>query len=363
MAKQFKAKKITIFLSLLLISTFVSCSKIDKETILSPNVTEDIKVEENEVKVTLEKGNSYLNDNDFANAKLTYEKATSIDKVNKDIYLQIKDKYLELTRFDDALYFVQLALNNNTDIDNMKIISDNIKSKFEITSIDKSLYEGESYTLPSELSTKINNENVSIPVTWNNSVINTSTAGTFSYLGTNKEYSRQFSATLTVVPPIVSAVVPPVVPPVVAPVIPSVVDEEHCYVKNIYKSNGKTYIDVDLVEFLRGNAALEGAIKDNNSKVGIDDDTGKKFVPDGYYIRDNVHAEITYEVSQNSTFNLAELQIHPNSSSNKDIPVPVPYDRFESYIKSNINGDYRSNLCLIKFKNNVVYDVSYVYTP
>ncbi|SDP53635.1 tetratricopeptide repeat protein [Clostridium gasigenes] len=358
MVKQFKAKKSTIFLSLLLISTFVSCSKIDKETILSPNVTEDIKVEENEVKVTLEKGNSYLNDNDFANAKLTYEKATSIDKVNKDIYLQIKDKYLELTRFDDALYFVQLALNNNTDIDNMKIISDNIKSKFEITSIDKSLYEGESYTLPSELSTKINNENVSIPVTWNNSVINTSTAGTFSYLGTNKEYSRQFNATLTVVPPIVSAVVPPVV----APVIPSVVDEEHCYVKNIYKSNGKTYIDVDLVEFLRGNAALEGAIKDNNSKVGTNDD-GSKFVPDSYYIRDNVHTQITYEVSQNSTFNLAEFHIYPNSSSNGTITVPVPYDRFESYIKSHINGDYRPNLCLIKFKNNVVYDVSYVYTP
>ena len=135
MNKKFKAKNLSIFLSLLLISTFVSCSKIDKETILSPNVTEDIKVEENEVKVTLEKGNSYLNDNDFANAKLTYEKAISIDKVNKDIYLQIKDKYLELTRFDDALYFVQLAINNNTDVDNMKIISDNIKSNFEITSI------------------------------------------------------------------------------------------------------------------------------------------------------------------------------------------------------------------------------------
>ncbi len=200
MNKKFKTKNLSIFLSLLLISTFVSCSKIDKETILSPNVTEDIKVEENEVKVTLEKGNSYLNDNDFANAKLTYEKAISIDKVNKDIYLEIKDKYLDINRFDDALYFVQLALNNNTDIDNMKIISDNIKSKFEITSIDKSLYEGESYTLPSELSTKINNENISIPVTWNNSVINTSTAGTFSYTGINKEYSRQFTAILTVLP-------------------------------------------------------------------------------------------------------------------------------------------------------------------
>ncbi len=102
---------------------------------------------------------------------------------------------------------MQLALNNNTDIDNMKIISDTIKSKFEITSIDKSLYEGDSYTLPSELLTKINNENVSIPVTWNNSVINTSTAGTFSYAGRNKEYSRQFNATLTVIPPIVPSTV------------------------------------------------------------------------------------------------------------------------------------------------------------
>ena len=354
MNKKFETKNLSIFLSLLLISTFVSCSKIDKETILSPNVTEDIKVEENEVKVTLEKGNSYLNDNDFANAKLTYEKAISIDKVNKDIYLEIKDKYLALTRFDDALYFVQLAINNNADVDNMKIISDSIKSNFETATINKSLYEGDAYTLPSELTTKINNEDISVPITWNNSVINTSTAGTFSYLGTNKEYSRQFNATLTVIPSVVPAVVPAVVP--------DVFDEEHCFVKNIYKSNEKTYIDVDLVEFLRGNAALEGAIKDNNSKVGTNDD-GSKFVPDGYYIRDNFHTQITYEVSENSTFNLAEFYIYPNSSSNGTVTVPVPYDRFESYIKSHINGDYRSNLCLIKFKNNVVYDVSYVYTP
>ncbi|MBU3108850.1 tetratricopeptide repeat protein [Clostridium gasigenes] len=346
MNKKFKTKNLSILLSLLLISTLISCNKIDKETILSRNVTEDIKIEENEVKVTLEKGHDYLNNNDFANAKLTYEKAISIDKVNKDIYLEIKDKYLELTRFDDALYFVQLALNNNTDVDNMKIISDSIKSNFETATINKSLYEGDAYTLPSELTTKINNEDISVPITWNNSVINTSNAGTFSYSGVNKEYSRQFTATLTV--------------------SPAVFDEKYCYVKNIYKSNGKTFIDVDLVEFFRDDKAIEESKKDNiNIAISMTED-GSGFIYSDHYIRNNLINLTTYDVSEKSIFNLLSYEINQETINSNDTST-VTYDKFESYINSHANISDSKNprplLCIIKLKDNVVYDISRTFTP
>ena len=166
------------------------------------------------------------------------------------------------------------------------------------------------------------------------------------------------------VPPIVSAVVPPVV----APVIPSVVDEEHCYVKNIYKSNGKTYIDVDLVAFYKGSEAVQQAIKDN--KAAYCD--GVYFLPDLYYIQNNYTTTTTYEVSQNSKFNLLQYQVDKNSNSLNSISSN--YEKFESYIKETSNFYMASDLetghisaprqllFLIKFKNNVVYDVSFEFT-
>ena len=340
MNKKFKIKIPSILLLLLLILTFVSCSKTDKETVLSSNVSEDIQAEETEVKLALEKGHNYLSENDFENAKLTYEKAISMDKLNKDIYLEIKDKYVELSRFDDALYFIQLAINDSSDSENMKAIANDIKSNLATPIFNKDLYEGDSFTLPTELATKINNEDITIPVTWNNSIVDTSTTGTLSFTGTNKEYNREFNATINVLPP--------------------VLDEEYAFVKSIYTSSGKTYVDLDLVEFLRADEALKAAIEDNLSWVGTNED-GSKFLPDSYYIRDNFHSIVTYEVGKASTFNLADYYVNPNSTLNATALSPVSYDKFESYVKENQGN--RFTFCLIKFKNNIVYDISYVYTP
>lgn len=355
MNKKFKIKISSILLLLLLILTFVSCSKTDKETVLSSNVSEDIQAEETEVKLALEKGHNYLSENDFENAKLTYEKAISMDKLNKDIYLEIKDKYVELSRFDDALYFIQLAINNNSDSENMKAIANDIKFNLATPIFSKDLYEGDSFTLPTELTTKINNEDITIPVTWNNSIVDTSTTGTFSFIGTNKEYNREFNATINVLPP--------------------VLDEEYAFVKNIYTSNGKTYVDVDLVEFLRGDNALSAAIEDNANVININDD-GVKFINNGYYIRDKSHSITTYEVNENSIFSLTEYRdiatVENNFAGDRLKQVPVSYNKLESYIESNTtefndhlisNTNPRSVLFLIKFKNNIVYDISFVFTP
>jgi len=365
MNKKSTKKNISIVMSLLLILTFVSCTKTDKETVLSPNVSEDIKTEENEVKLTLEKGHNFLKDGDFESAKSTYEKAISMDKTNKDIYLEIKDKYLAINRFDDALYFIQLSINNSTDIENMKAISDDIKANFQTDIFTKALYEGDNFTLPSELIAKINNEDISIPVTWNNSIVDTSTTGIFYFSGTNKEYSREFNATINVLPPVI----------VEEPV--TVLDEEIAYIKAIYESNGKTYVDVHLVEFLRGAEALSAALEENPSFVLTNED-GSRFIANGYYIRDNHNTITTYELSDDTMFNLLPYDIDPfpeslpaDSPDNYSaIPKPVTYDDFKFYIDKVSSGLKAQNLSTdrrllswIKTKNNIVYDISRQYTP
>lgn len=81
-------------------------------------------------------------------------------------------------------------------------------------------------------------------------------------------------------------------------------------------------------------------------------------------------------MSENSIFNLTEYLIIASAENgftgDSLNPVPVSYDKFESYIKSHtesfdehltINMNPRSILFLIKLKNNIVYDISFVFTP
>lgn len=225
----------------------------------------------------------------------------------------------------------------------MNTILDNLKTNFATEPILANVFEGDHYTLQPSCIVKINGEDKSIPITWNETVANTSAAGTFSYTGVNKEFNREFTTNLTV--------------------SPNVFDEEYCYVKNIYKVNGKTYNDADLVEFYMNSEALSEAIKDNYAPT---DENGRKFLPDPYYIRNNYSTIKTYEVSNDSTFYLLSYILNIPTTNSTEV-TEVPYNKFEEYIKSHpdmpTNKNPRSLLCKIKLKNNVIYDISSVFTP
>lgn len=190
--------KIIIISVITISSTFVSCQNTSKKITISEDTQNEISTEENEVNEAIKTGEKYLTKNNFNEAKEYFNKAISLDKSNKDIYLKIKDIYLSFNRFDDAYFIIKTALTNNIDIENMKLILKDISSKFESINMNLSIYQDTSYTLPNEVKAVISGESISIPVTWDNQVVDSSTVGTFIYEGFNEDYGRKVKMEITV---------------------------------------------------------------------------------------------------------------------------------------------------------------------
>ncbi|MGL5378880.1 Ig-like domain-containing protein [Clostridium sp.] len=340
-------KLLSFALLLSLSSALISCTNTDSEVVISENVKEDIKIEENETTKTLKIANDYLKNNNPEEAKINYEKAISLDQSNKDTYLKIKDDYISLNKLDDAYSIIKLAIDNNVDVDNMKSILNELSSNFEITYIYSSIYQGDYFELPNEALVPISDNAVSIPITWDNTSIDTSTPGEFTYTGVNNIFGKTVKLILTV--------------------NPNIYDEEICFIKNFYTSNGKIFIDADLAIFLRGNDALQEAIKRNDSKLVTEPD-GKMWIPDGYLIINDYPKITTYEVSKDATFALCCYDVKSECpTGNSDCKAPISYNEFNEYFLKNnrtdLKIDNRALFFNIKTKNGIIYDISKQHTP
>lgn len=196
-----KKKSITLMIifMLLLSSTALACDRKDKQTVVSDNVSIEAKQGENEIQRDVELGDKNLQQDKYDDAKQYYEKAISLDKGNKNTYLTIKDKYLEKGRLDDAYYIIKLAIQNNVDTENMNKILEQIRGKFEIVNIKDHIKTNDKYTLPSEVTVKINNVDTKVPVKWNSSSeVDTSKAGKFTYEGNCVQYERKVELVLDI---------------------------------------------------------------------------------------------------------------------------------------------------------------------
>lgn len=176
----------------------VGCTKEEKEIVISDDIREDIKAEEDEVEVLKSKANEYLEQSNFKEAKSLYEKAILMDKGNKDLYIEIKDEYINYNRLDDAYNIVKTAIDNKIDVDNMMKIADSIKSQFDKVEYADSIVQGENYQLPAEGVISVNGEEITVPIYWNDAEVNTSSTGDFVYEGINEQYGRSFSVNLNV---------------------------------------------------------------------------------------------------------------------------------------------------------------------
>ncbi len=122
-----------------------------------------------------------------------------MDKSNKSSYIEIKNKYMEKKRIDDAYYFIKLAVSNNVDTENMKKLLNDIKSKFEVTRLDAGVYQSHEYQLPDKIKAKINNEDKEVGVVWNNNNVDTSKVGTAKYEGKIEQYDRDVELNLEII--------------------------------------------------------------------------------------------------------------------------------------------------------------------
>jgi tetratricopeptide (TPR) repeat protein len=192
-------KIIVLVLSLLLcIYVFTGCRAKDKQIVLSDNMSQQAKAEESEINQKVKEGNKYLSEGKYEEARTIYGNAIFIDKGNKNIYLEIKDSYMEAGRLDDAFYIIKLAIENKVDIDNMKDQLEVIRKQFQVVSLTGSVNQNEYFKLPDTATFKINNTDTEVNINWNISSIDTARPGTYIFEGTAQEYERPIKFVLTV---------------------------------------------------------------------------------------------------------------------------------------------------------------------
>ncbi|MBE6054520.1 MAG: tetratricopeptide repeat protein, partial [Clostridium sartagoforme] len=265
--------------------TLFSCNNTSKKITVSEDTINEVSIEESEIIKSIAAAEKLLDEGKLQEAKEYFNKAIRIDKTNKDTYLRIKDKYLSINNTDEAYSIIKTAITNNVDTENMKLILKEISSKFELIKLPFTVYQDSNYSLPNEVSINMYDTEISIPITWSTTTVDTSNLGTFTYEGYNDEYGRKVIIDLTI--------------------IENVYDKQIGCIKNIYSINGKTYIDIDLVEFYLGDEiSLAEAIKDNNAGIN---EKGEYFLPNPYYIRNNYSKLTTYEISKDCLIQLMDV--------------------------------------------------------
>lgn len=368
---------------------------------------ESIRSDNKSIRAHIGLGKAYLALNREENAKKAFEKAVSINKRNKEVYLEIKDIYIENKRMDDAYYIVKSAIDNNIEDKDIEDAIDEIKGKFKITEVEYKVNVGDNFELPQQIAMKINNEDMEVPISWNDDSVSTDKIGTFTFEGVAEEYGRPVTLTLDVLTGIASikGVTAEVVqdkeykfPAKVAAVMadnttkevavkwepnkadtskpgvyefygtvdnfdgkaklnltvktkPVVKENMIGYVEKVFEKDGKRYFIIDKVEFLTGDAAVEAAMKDGNAYY--DYYTGEYSVPNDYYIVNNNPLIRTYEISESASIKLY------SSLSYDYVLTSISYSEFMARVNS---IDY-GVLCNINIENDVVVKIEQQYVP
>jgi len=222
-------KKLVFIVSLTFILAFTGCTPTRKSITLRDDVKKDFLNQENEIKNIISQGTDHLNNDNYTDAKIAFEKAISMDKSNKSTYIDIQTKYLKKGRLDDAYYFTKLAIQNNFDTENMKTILSEIESRLEVIKMDFYINQNEECELPKKILALISDEEILTDVVWNNSTVDTSKLGTSIYEGKLEEYGRKIELRVTVKEREKNKI--------------------SAYVQNIYNVNGKWYLDYIQLEF------------------------------------------------------------------------------------------------------------------
>ncbi|APH16046.1 bacterial Ig-like domain family protein [Clostridium sporogenes] len=368
-------KKKAIILLLLLLITMLSvsgCGKKEKTSVLTNNVKQQEAMKENEVKKFIKNGINFLNAGKYDDAKSTFEKAVSMEKSNKASYIEIKNKYMEKKRIDDAYYFIKLAVSNNVDTENMKKLLNDIKSKFEVTKLYVNVYQNNEYKLPDKIKAKINNEDKKVEVIWNNNSVDTSEIGTIKYQGKMEQHDRIVELNLKVVELKKEIKKEDNTQEVKNAKKMKNSQEENKnqklkevkdgkqigFINEIYEQNGKRYLKFDDVEFFHNKdiddrTAEKEAIKDGKKDWLLD---GR--MTDDYYFRNKDKSLEDYEISPNVEIDICKYHIDANTNT-VDLQR-ISYEKFKTL--DNVYGQNNA-LLYIYVENNVIVKIQEQYRP
>ncbi|MDU4892257.1 MAG: tetratricopeptide repeat protein [Clostridium sp.] len=326
-----------IFISFICCFIFVGCVGKDKEIVISDDIEQVVHFEESEVEKFISEGNKFLSENNYEEARKSYDAALSKESNNKQLYLDIKDKYIEAQRYDDAYYIVNLAIKNNVDTEEMNKILVSIRGKMETVNVFFEKYKGDAdFKLTDEVTINVEGNSVTDYVVWSD-WDNINTAGQYVYHGVTKEYGRNVEATL------------------------NIYEKKIGFVRDVFVKDDGIYISFDDAEFYKDKEAYDEARKDGELSYSQD---GKEYLPDGYYIRNNDKSEVTYKVSESATYNLCAYLVKSSKKSSLDVEL-VDFETFKAHINK-YKGDKwgeGSLLFIIDIKLDNVTDFTMQYTP
>lgn len=277
-----KKRYVTKCLILLILSVLVSgCTRErDKEIIVSSNVKNMVGHSENEIKKDINLGNKLFNMGKYDDAKNAYDMAINLDKMNKDTYLTIENKYEDKNKIKYAEDIIQEAIDNNVDVSNMKNILLRLDQKQELANqqIENSKKNQNSLQQNEIPSKSVRNQD---------DEAEDQAQSQSQQDQDNVEASKIFAD-----------------------------------IEDVYESNGKRYISVIPGEYFDQSQAAQEAAKDG---VTINTD---------YYIRKIGGAE-EFEVSNNATFIIYKFMMQYGSKDNSS--ESVSYEQFKSIV-NDISG-------------------------
>lgn len=327
-------------IALALISTIMlnvsACGSKEKTSILTNDVKQEAAIQEKEIKKFIEEGTDLLNKGKYDDAKGNFEKAISMDKSNKGAYIEIKNKYMEKQRIDDAYYFIKSAINNNVDTENMKELLNDIKSKFEVTKLEVNVNQNDEYNLPAKIKAKINNEDKEVDVQWSKNSVDTSKLGDVKYQGKIEQYDRSAELNLKVIK--VEKL------------------KKIGGISKVYEESGNRYLKFDDIEFYLNKDAEDRIAEAEAKKDGEYLPDGR--VPDGYYIRNKDNSLATYKISPNAKISVCGFMLNLDTVAKQTIS----YEKFKT-LDMGDRPRYKGVLCYIYLENNVVVKIEQQYIP
>jgi len=194
------------------ITKYVNASQVKSELALGNKYLEEgqyeeailafektIKIDPKNISARLGLGKTYLLMGKEDEARKTFREVIDINPDNADEYISISEIYMDLNWNDEALLILREGYKN-AGSEKIKSKMDELQQKIPVETIEAAVNQNDKYVLPSKVRIKINNSDKELEVQWEQTPVDTTKGGEYTFNGVTKEYERKVTLKLIVSP-------------------------------------------------------------------------------------------------------------------------------------------------------------------
>jgi len=190
---------------------YVNASQVKNELVLGNKFIEEgkyeeailefqkvIKIEPKNIEARVELAKAYIKISKLEEAERILKETIGINPKKVDPYLELAKLYISESNLVDALKILTDGYKATND-QSIKSMMEDLKSKITVDNVNKTITLGENYSLPNEVTIKINNIEMQFPVKWEKTTVDVSAAGIQTITGTLENTDKTVTLTLNVV--------------------------------------------------------------------------------------------------------------------------------------------------------------------